>query len=51
MNPNSNGLGLRISQAIIKCMNGSLNVTSNLGEGSCFNVTLDLELYTSSQQS
>ncbi len=37
------GLGLAISRRIAEALGGSLNATSELGEGSCFTLTLPLE--------
>lgn len=44
LNPNSNGLGLRISKAIIQNMNGDITVESRYGKGSCFTANLYLKV-------
>ncbi|MBW3697769.1 transporter substrate-binding domain-containing protein [Vibrio sp. T187] len=38
------GLGLNISQKLVHAMGGVITVTSELGQGSCFNVELDFPL-------
>ena len=38
------GLGLTITQRLASMMNGSINVTSTLGEGSCFTVTINIQV-------
>ncbi len=38
------GLGMAITENIVRMMNGSIEVTSRLGEGSQFTVTVQLEL-------
>ena len=42
---NGTGLGLSISKRLAVCMNGSLNCTSAVGEGSTFYVTLNAVRY------
>ena len=42
---NGTGLGLSISKRLATCMNGSLNCTSVVGEGSTFYVTLNAVRY------
>ena len=42
---NGTGLGLSISKRLATCMNGSLNCTSAVGEGSTFYVTLNAVRY------
>ena len=37
------GLGLTITQRLVALMNGSINITSSLGEGSCFTVIIYIE--------
>ncbi len=37
------GLGMAITKYIVDAMGGSIEVKSDLGEGTCFHVTLDLE--------
>lgn len=38
--PNGNGLGLSISKKIIEAHNGSISVTSRVGQGTCFTICL-----------
>ena len=38
------GLGMAITQNLVKMMNGEIAVTSQQGQGTCFTVTLPLEL-------
>lgn len=40
---NGTGLGLSIAKALVETYNGQINVTSDEGSGSIFNVTLELE--------
>lgn len=38
------GLGLAISQGYVKMMNGEIKVTSEIGKGSVFNFSIDMEI-------
>ena len=38
------GLGMAITKSLVDLMNGSIKVTSTLGEGSCFEVELELRI-------
>lgn len=40
------GLGMSITQALVYLMKGEMNVTSTLGEGSCFSIALPLSKYS-----
>ncbi|EPJ55860.1 MAG: hypothetical protein OFPI_02400 [Osedax symbiont Rs2] len=44
------GLGLSIAKQLCEMMQGSISVTSNLGEGSCFKFSIVLEKSAQSQQ-
>ena len=45
MNKNSHGLGLSICKKIVQGMGGTLEVTSDLGFGTTFAISLRSELY------
>lgn len=45
------GLGLAITSRLVKAMQGEINVTSKLGEGSCFSVNLTLPVQAVAHQS
>lgn len=47
-NRNGSGLGLSITKRLLDLMNGKISVKSKLGEGSVFNVQIDIPLVDSS---
>jgi len=46
MNPNGVGLGLKISKEIAKMLNGDITYSSEMGIGSCFTFSLNLQCAT-----
>ncbi len=44
------GLGLAITHKLVEMMQGQIKVTSTLGEGSCFTVTLPIEVVSTLQE-
>lgn len=44
------GIGLSVSRALVEAMQGSIAVTSNVGEGSCFRVQLPTQLAVQEQE-
>lgn len=44
------GIGLSVSRALVEAMQGSIKVSSVVGEGSCFSVVLPTELLQQEQQ-
>ena len=44
------GIGLSVSRALVEAMQGSIAVTSNVGEGSCFQVQLPTQLAVQEQE-
>ncbi|WP_242847430.1 hybrid sensor histidine kinase/response regulator [Dorea sp. D27] len=45
------GLGMSITENIVSMMNGTIDVKSRLGEGSCFTVSLPLQLLNEEEES
>lgn len=43
LNPYSNGIGLSISKQICQGLDGDINVTTQLGQGSVFTFTMTVE--------
>jgi signal transduction histidine kinase len=50
MNKNSHGLGLSICKRIVECMGGTLEVTSDVGYGTTFSISLRSELYNQKKE-
>jgi len=44
------GIGLSVSRALVEAMQGSISVSSNIGEGSCFTIALPTEPVAQQQQ-
>ena len=44
------GIGLSVSRALVEAMQGNINVSSNIGDGSCFTIVLPTEPVAQQQQ-